>query len=97
LALFAIFLPAWLLVGGVYPFWHLLRAVRWARGALKGANAAVVGILLAALYTPVCTGGIGNARDAAAAAAAIVLLGSLKAPPWAVVALMAAAGQWVLR
>ncbi len=97
LALFAIFLPAWLLVGGAYPFWHLIRGKGWARAALNGANAAVVGILLAALYRPLCTEGIRDARDVAAAAAAIILLAKLRAPPWAVVALMAATGQWVLR
>ena len=97
LGLFAIFLPAWLLVGGAYPFWHAIRAKAWARAALHGADAAVVGILLAALYRPLCTEAIGDARDAAAAAAAVIMLGWLRAPPWAVVALMAAAGQWVLR
>jgi chromate transporter len=97
LALLAIFLPGWLLVGGAYPFWHLLRGRPWANGALSGANAAVVGILLAALYRPVCTEGIRDARDVAAAAAAVVLLGKFRVPPWAVVALMAAAGQWILR
>lgn len=97
MALFAIFLPAWLLVGGAYPFWHLIRAKAWAQGALRGANAAVVGILLAALYRPVCTEGVRDARDVAAAVAAIILLGKLRVPPWAVVALMAAVGQWLLR
>jgi chromate transporter len=97
LALLAIFLPGWLLVGGAYPFWHLIRGEGWAQAALRGANAAVVGVLLAALYRPVCTEGIRDARDVAAAVAAIVLLGRLRTPPWAVVALMAALGQWVLR
>jgi chromate transporter len=97
LALLAIFLPGWLLVGGAYPFWHLIRDRGWARAALDGANAAVVGILLAALYRPLCTEGIRDVRDLAAAVAAVVLLGKLRAPPWAVVALLAAAGQWVLR
>jgi chromate transporter len=97
LALFAIFLPGWLLAGGAYPFWHLLRDMGWAQASLRGANAAVVGILLAALYRPVCTEGIRDARDVAAAAVAIVLLERLRTPSWAVVALMAAAGQWVLR
>jgi chromate transporter len=96
-ALFAIFLPGWLLVCGAYPFWHMLRAKRWAQGLLQGANAAVVGLLLAALYTPVSTEAIKDLRDLAASAAALVLLGPLRVPPWGVVALMAAAGQWVLR
>jgi chromate transporter len=97
LALLAIFLPGWLLVGGAYPFWHLLRSRGWAQGMLRGANAAVVGLLLAALYRPVCTEGIRDPRDLAASAAALALLGPLGVPPWAVVALMAAVGQWVLR
>jgi chromate transporter len=97
LALLAIFLPGWLLVGGAFPFWHLLRARSWAQGLLRGANAAVVGLLFAALYRPVCTEGIRDLRDAAASAAALVLLGPLRLPPWVVVGLMAAVGQWVLR
>jgi chromate transporter len=96
LALLAIFLPGWLLVGGAYPFWHAIRGEGWAQAALRGANAAVVGLLLAALYRPVCTEGIRDARDVAAAAAAIVLMGRLRTPPWAAVALMAALSQWVL-
>jgi len=97
LCLFAIFLPGWLLVGGAYPFWHLIRGKAWAQSALLGADAAVVGILLAAFYRPVCTQGIRDWRDAAAAAAAAFLLGKLRVRPWAVVLLMAAAGQWILR
>jgi chromate transporter len=97
LALFAIYLPAWLLVGGAYPFWHLLRGASWAHAALGGANAAVVGILLAALYRPVCTEAIRDAGDVLASLVAVVLLSRLRVPPWAVVVLMAAAGQWVLR
>jgi chromate transporter len=97
LALIAIFLPGWLLVGGAYPFWHLLRGKSWAQGLLQGANAAVVGLLLAALYRPVATEAIRDVRDLAAAAAALALLGPLRVPPWAVVAVMAVAGQWILR
>ena len=97
LALFAIFLPGWLLVGGALPFWHLLRGAAWARGLLRGANAAVVGLLLAALYRPLCTEGIGSPSDLVACVLAVALMGPLRVPPWAVVALMAAAGQWVLR
>lgn len=97
LALLGIFLPGWLLVGGVYPFWHGLRGRAWAQGLLQGANAAVVGLLLAALYRPVATEAVRDMRDVAASAAALVLLGPLRVPPWGVVALMAAAGQWLLR
>ena len=97
LGLVAIFLPAFLLVGGAYPFWHLLRGRSWARAALDGANACVVGILAAALYRPLCTESVGGARDLAAVVVAVLLLGKLRIPQWALVALMAAAGQWVLR
>jgi len=96
LALLAIFLPAWLLVGGAYPFWHLFRGLGWAQGALRGANTAVVGLLLAALYRPVCSEALRNAWDAVAAVSGIVLLSKLRAPPWLVVAIMTAAGQWLL-
>jgi chromate transporter len=97
MALFAIFLPGWLLVGGAYPFWRMLRGEGWALGLLRGANAAVVGILLAALYRPLCTEGIRDLRDVGASLFALALLGVFRAPPWAVVALMAVAGEWVLR
>ena len=97
LALLAIFLPAWLLVGGAYPFWHLFRGLSWAKGVLQGANCAVVGILLAAFYRPVCTDSIRSFWDGAATLVAAVLLGWLRAPAWLVVALMAATGQWILR
>jgi chromate transporter len=94
--LLAIFLPAWLLVGGALPFWHGVRAKRWAQAALAGANAAVVGVLLAALYDPVTTGAVRAPLDVAAALVAFGLLEHWKLPPWLVVIAMAAAGQWVL-
>ena len=97
LALLAIFLPGWLIVGGAYPFWHVLRARGWAQAALRGANAAVVGILLAALYRPVCTEGVRDYLDVAAVAVALVLLAKMRMPSWMLVALMGAAGQWLLR
>jgi chromate transporter len=92
----AIFVPAWLLIGGALPFWHTLRSKAWAQAALRGANAAVVGVLLAALYQPVMTAAIDAPLDVAAALAAFALLHVWKTPPWAVVVLMAAVGQWVL-
>jgi len=94
--LLAIFLPAWLLIGGALPFWHRLRVKPWARAALAGANAAVVGVLLAALYDPVITGGIRDKLDVVAALAAFGLLELWKAPPWLCVLGMTAVGQWLL-
>jgi chromate transporter len=97
LALFALFLPGWLLVWGVYPHWHRLRHKRWFQGAVRGAGAAVVGILFAALCTPLVSESIRGPADAVAAVAAIALLATARIPQWALVALMAAAGQWILR
>lgn len=94
--LFAIFLPAWLLIAGALPFWHRLRSKAWAQRALAGANASVVGVLLAALYRPVSTEGLRGPRDAFAALVAFALLEQWKVPPWVVVIFMAAAGQWLL-
>lgn len=94
--LLAIFLPAWLLVGGALPFWHQLRAKRWAQAALAGANAAVVGVLLAALYQPVFTQSIHSPEDVMVALLAFGLLEHWKAPPWLVVAVGAATGQWMI-
>lgn len=94
--LLAIFLPAWLLIAGALPFWHRLRAEPWAQAALAGANAAVVGVLLAALYNPVFTESVRGPRDVVAALLAFGLLEQWKVPPWLVVAASAAAGQWLL-
>jgi chromate transporter len=92
LALAAIFLPAFLLVAGALPFWDLLRARPGFQAALRGINAAVVGLLLAALYHPVWTGAIHGASDFALALAAFGLLVWWRAPPWLVVVFAAAGG-----
>ncbi|HET9809968.1 MAG TPA: chromate efflux transporter [Candidatus Limnocylindria bacterium] len=89
LALIAIFLPAFLLVFAALPSWGALRARADAQAALRGINAAVVGILLAALITPVASSAIRGPVDAAFALAALaMLLGKL--PPWFVVITIAA-------
>jgi chromate transporter len=89
LALIAIFLPAFLLVFAALPSWGALRARADAQAALRGINAAVVGILLAALITPVASSAIRGPVDAALALAALaMLLGKL--PPWFVVVTIAA-------
>jgi len=93
LALGAIFLPAFLLVVGTLPFWDALRVRPSFRAALRGINAAVVGLLLAALYHPVWTSAIHVPADFALALAAFGLLVLWAAPPWVVVAVCAAGGQ----
>jgi chromate transporter len=92
LCLVAVFLPSVLLVLGALPFWETLRRTALVQAALKGVNAAVVGLLLAALYHPVWTAGIANARDFAVAITAFLLLFMWQWPPWLVVILSAAAG-----
>jgi chromate transporter len=88
----AIFLPGFLLVVGVLPFWGALRRRSGAGAALAGTNAAVVGLLAAALYDPVWTSAIEEREDFALALAAFVLLAVWRLPAWAVVPLAALAG-----
>ncbi|MFZ5750842.1 MAG: chromate efflux transporter [Pseudomonadota bacterium] len=87
LALAAVFLPGFLILIGVLPFWDALRGQPAARSAMQGANAAVVGVLGAALYAPVFTGSVAGLADLALALLCFVLLVAWKAPPWSVVLL----------
>lgn len=93
LCLVAIFLPSFLLIIGTLPFWQDLRRRAMAQALLRGVNASVVGLLLAAFYNPVWLSGILTKGDFALAAADFVLLHLWKAPPWLVVVLSAVAGQ----
>lgn len=92
IALPAIFLPGFLLLVGVLPFWDALRTRPYAQAAMRGANAAVVGILGAALYDPVWTGAVLRPIDFAMVLAGFVALVAWKAPPWMVVVALAVAG-----
>lgn len=93
LALLAIFLPGFLLLVGVLPFWDRFRIMASAQSLLQGANAAVVGILGAALYSPVFVTAIADLRDLALALACFVALTAWRIPPWAVVGLSAIGGM----
>ncbi|WRQ01303.1 chromate efflux transporter [Stutzerimonas stutzeri] len=85
ICLLAIFAPSFLLVVGALPFWeHLRRSLR-TQAALLGINAAVVGLLLAALYQPVWTSAIHGPQDFGLALVALVALMFWKLPPWLVV------------
>jgi len=92
LALLAVFLPGFLLLVGVLPFWDRFRSMARAQSLMQGANAAVVGILGAALHAPVFTSAIGGSRDFTLALACFVLLTAWKAPPWVVVIVAALGG-----
>ncbi|WP_424950811.1 chromate efflux transporter [Deinococcus sp.] len=95
-----IFLPAGLLVAGALPFWSSLRQRPGFRSALSGLNAGVVGLLLAALYTPVFTSAVQagprGPTALALALAAYLALTAWRAPPWAVVLACAWVGALVL-
>jgi chromate transporter len=91
-ALVAIFLPGMLALTGALPFWHELRALAQAQAAMRGVNAAVVGLLGAALYNPVWTSAVREPADFAVAATGFVLLVVWRARPLVVVLLSAAAG-----
>lgn len=85
IATIALFLPGFLLLVGVLPFWSLIRARSWAGALIRGASAAVVGILAAALYDPVFVTAITGPAALAAAIVAFALLGPARVPAWAVV------------
>ncbi len=93
LALVAIYLPSFLLLAGTLPLWEVVRRQSTVRAGLSGVNAAVVGLLGAALYDPVWTGAIIETQDFALAVAAFGLLAVWRVPPWAVVALTALGAQ----
>ena len=92
IALVAIFLPSFLFVIGILPFWNRLRTFEPFKAALRGVNAAVVGILLAALYQPIWVSAIHGPLDFALGLFAFGLLAIWKVPPWMVVLLSALIG-----
>lgn len=93
IALTAIFLPAYLLIIGALPFWNILRNSSKIQGALAGVNAAVVGILLAALYNPVWISAVFSEYDLALAVLLFGMLVFIKLPPWVIVIAGAAGGM----
>lgn len=92
ICLIAIFLPSFLLLFGILPYWEKLRRRKTVRCSLMGVNAAVVGLLLAAFYNPVFTSGILSTKDFILGLAAFGLLSLWKIPPWLVVIATALGG-----
>lgn len=91
----AIFLPAFLLILGALPFWDMLRNNEKVKGAVMGVNAAVIGILISALYTPIWTSSILEPVHFALAAILFVMLVYFKLPPWVIVVTGAAGGMLI--
>lgn len=92
-ALAFVFLPGLLLAAACLPLWRFLKRYRWALGFVAGANAAVVGVLAAALYDPIFRSAVQGLGDLALAATGFAALQWLKAPSWAVVLGVGAAGS----
>ena len=92
LGLVAIFLPGLLLHLGTLPFWESFRRRPGTQAVMRGINAAVVGLLAAALYSPIWTSAVQGPKDFAVALVGFVLLMAWKAPPVIVVAVSAMAG-----
>ncbi|MDF2990760.1 MAG: chrA [Microbacterium sp.] len=95
IALVAIFLPGFLVLVGVLPFWDAVRERPLVRAAMRGANAAVVGILGAALYTPVFTTAVTGPAPFLLALLGFVLLTRFRVPAWAVVLVGAVGGMFI--
>lgn len=95
ITLVAIFLPSFFFVVGILPFWNHLRSIEAFQSALRGINAAVVGILLAALYQPIWSSAIHAPVDFALGLLAFGLLVIWKVPPWMVVILSILLGTGV--
>jgi chromate transporter len=95
-ALFWVFLPALVLVLGTLPYWQKIRVLPAAQAALRGANAAVVGVLLAALIDPIALTGLTGWRHGVMAAVGFAGLQFTKIPPWLLVLACAAAGALLL-
>ncbi len=93
ICILAIFLPSFLLIIGVLPFWNDLRRHRAARAVLQGINAAVVGLLAAAFATLIVPTGITSGMDAAIAVVLLIFLVIVRWPSWLIVALGAAAAS----
>ena len=95
ICLIGMFLPAWLLVLGLMPFWHSVVKKPGIRAALAGTNAAVVGLLGAALYNPVWVGAVQSTKDVVFLIAVAAALLVMKLPSWAVVIAAGIIGHFV--
>ena len=95
LALIAIFIPAFMVLAAVSPFWHAVRKSAMMQAAMAGIGASVVGILLSALYNPIWTSTVQSPLDFAATLVAFVALMHWKLSPWVVVLSGGMIGAWL--
>lgn len=96
ICLFSIYLPSFLLIIGLFPFWENLRKYEIMKGAMTGVNTSVVGLVLAALYSPVWTSTVHTITDFSMVLAAYLLLSFWKMTPWLVVILGALVGHFLI-
>ena len=89
IALLAIYLPSFLLVLGILPFWYKIRNILIIKKAIIGINASVVGILIAAFFSPVLENGILTLHDLIIALIFFYLINFYKIPIWALVSFCA--------
>jgi chromate transporter len=92
LGLLGIFVPGLLILLGALPFWNSLRRQAAAQSMMSGINASVVGLLAAALYSPIWTSSVKTPRDFGVALLGFALLTAWHAPPLVVVIIAAASG-----
>ena len=92
---FAIFLPGMVLLAGGLPVWNRLKHFSWARAGVRGANAAVVGLLAAALLAMLTSGGVGGLMDGAGILLLALAIYFKWLPVWALVILAAVAGGFM--
>ena len=96
ICLVAVFAPSWLLIGGVLPLWEKLRRIGTLRSALDGTNAAVVGLLGAALYRPAWTGAVNESGDVLFLIGVAIAFLVWRVPVWAVVIAAGVVGGFLL-
>ena len=95
ISLIMIFIPSFLLVFGVMPYWSVLRNISKVKAFFIGVNACVVGLLLSAFYNPVITSSLNDYQSIILLSISIVIIFLIKTPQWASVIIIAAIGKMI--
>ncbi len=93
ISLIMIFIPSFLLVFGVMPYWSVLRNIPKVKAFFIGVNACVVGLLISAFYNPVITSSLNDYQSIILLTISIVIIFFIKTPQWASVIIVAAIGK----